>query len=154
MQSPHNIPRLWRQHTLRRQSKCPVFNIPYNSCDKLGHFSKVCHSKYSLSEPKSVATTSTNKLSACRNPFISNISYVAAIDPAPKISINITSFNGSASVSALPDSGDDIPAARKAMLHHLNEYVDNLLPSNTIPKVANGTEMHLMGKLPGHCDSG
>ena len=39
-------------------------------------------------------------------------------------------------------------AASAAILGYLNEHIDNLLPSNTVPKAANGTEMHPVGKLP------
>ena len=41
-----------------------------------------------------------------------------------------------------------------AVLHHLNEHIDNLLPSHIIPKAANGAEMHPMGKLPVHLKLG
>ena len=132
------------------RARCPAFNLPYNSCGKLGHFTKVCRSsRYFLPEPsKSVPTTSTNELSTGKDLLISNISHVAATDPAPKIPIHITSPNGSTSVSVLPDSGTDISTAREAILQHLNKHVNNLLPSSVIPKVANGTEMHPVEKLP------
>ena len=47
----------------------------------------------------------------------------------------------------MPDSGADISAAGEEILAHLNEHIDNLLPSTTVPKAANGTEMHPVGKL-------
>ena len=48
----------------------------------------------------------------------------------------------------MPDSGADISAAGEEILAHLNEHIDNLLPSTTVPKAANITEMHPVGKLP------
>ena len=48
----------------------------------------------------------------------------------------------------MPDSGANISAASTAILKHLNKHVDNLLSSNTIPKAANGTKIHPVGKLP------
>ena len=69
-------------------------------------------------------------------------------DPASKITINITSPNGSTSIPVLPDSGADISAAGEAILPYRNEHVNNLIPSSVIPKAVNGTEMHPMGKFP------
>ena len=76
------------------------------------------------------------------------ISHVTATDPAPKITLTITSLNGITSATVLPDSSADISAASTAILKHLNKHINNVLPSNTIPKAANGTKMHPVGKLP------
>ena len=130
------------------RARCPTFGLPCNNCGKLGHFAKVCCSRHSLPESKPTLTTSTNTLSTNKDLLLSNISNVAASDPAPKITINITTLNGSTSISVLPDSGADVSAAGKAIHHHLNEHVDNLLPSHIVPKAANGTAMHPIGKLP------
>ena len=108
----------------------------------------MCRSRHLISDSKPTSTTSANELSTHTDPLLSSISHVAATDPVLKISINITSPNGSTSVAVLPDSGADISAAGEGILHHLKEHVDNLLPSTIIPKTANGTEMHPMGKLP------
>ena len=48
----------------------------------------------------------------------------------------------------LPNSGADISAAGRGILRLLNEKISNLLPSNIIPKVANGATMHPLGKIP------
>ena len=125
------------------RARCPAFSLPCNICGKLGHFAKVCRSR-----PPPTSTTSAKAPSTYTDPLLSNISHVTATDPAPKITINITSLNGSTSVAVLPDSGADISAAGEAILHHLNEHVDNLHPSTIVPKAANGTEMRPMGKLP------
>ena len=73
---------------------------------------------------------------------------MTATDPAPKITLNISSLNGCIAATILPDLGEDISAAGEEILAHLNEYIDNLLPSITVPKAANGTEMHPVEKLP------
>ena len=136
------------------RARCPAFGLPCNNCGKLGHFAKVCRSRPSLPEPKATLTASTNTVSTNQDLLLSNISNVAASDPAPKIVVNITTRNGTTSIAVLPDSGADVSAAGEAVLHHLNEHIDNLLPSHIIPKAANGTEMHPMGKLPVHLKLG
>ena len=55
---------------------------------------------------------------------------------------------GSTSITVLPNSGTDISAANEAILCLLNEHADILVSSSMVPKAANGTEMHLIGKLP------
>jgi len=55
------------------QTRCPAFGLPCNTCGKLGHFAKVCHSRSLPSEPKSTPATSTNALSAYKDPLLSNI---------------------------------------------------------------------------------
>ena len=125
------------------RTRCPAFGQPCNNCGKLNHFAKVCRSR---TEPKPTPT-SVNALSAHKDIFLSNISNVAASDPAPKLTINITSLHGSTSIAVLPDSGANISAASEAILCQLNEHADNLVSSDIVPKAANGTEMHPMGKL-------
>ncbi|XP_065896213.1 uncharacterized protein [Dysidea avara] len=124
------------------RSRCPAFGLSCNICGKLGHFAKVCCSK--LPQPDTTPTpVGTNALS-----LLSTIRHVTATDPAPKITLNISSLNGTTAATILPDSGADISAAGEEILAHLNEHIDNLLPSTTVPKAANGTEMHPVGKLP------
>ena len=62
---------------------------------------------------------------------------MASSDPAPLITVNITSANGSYYCKALPDSGADISAAGKEILVHLNEHINTLAPSNVMPKAVN-----------------
>ena len=45
-------------------------------------------------------------------------------------------------------SYQDISAPSEAILCQLNEHADNLVSSDIVPKAANGTEMHPIGKLP------
>jgi hypothetical protein len=69
-------------------------------------------------------------------------------EPAPTITIHISSLNGNAELPALPDSGADISVAGKNILTHLGEHEDNLLPSTVTPRAVNGTRMHPVGELP------
>ena len=46
---------------------------------------------------------------------------MASSDPAPLITVNVTSANGSSDVTILPDSGADISASGREILVHLNE---------------------------------
>ena len=45
-------------------------------------------------------------------------------------------------LQALSDSGT---AANTNTLHDINKHVDNLLMSDVIPRLANGTQMHPIG---------
>ena len=55
--------------------------------------------------------------------------------------------HGSCHSQVLPDSGADISAAGEHVLPLLNEYKDNLLPSEFMPRSANGQRMHAIGKM-------
>jgi len=73
---------------------------------------------------------------------------MASTDPAPLITVNITSTNGSHDIKVLPDSGADILASGREILTHLNEQLRTLTPSDVVPKTVNGTKMFPLGKLP------
>ena len=79
---------------------------------------------------------------------LSNIRNVASTDPAPLIPISVSSLHDSIIIKVLPDSGADISAAGTEILCRLNEHVNNLLPSQIIPRAVNGAKMHPIGKLP------
>ena len=79
---------------------------------------------------------------------LSNIHHMASSDPAPLITVNITSTNGSSDVTVLPDSWADISASGREILVHLNEQPNKLIPSDVIPRTVNGTKMFPLGKLP------
>ena len=129
------------------RTQCPAYGISCHNCKKLGHFAKVCRSK-PTSEPNRPDTSASANVLLTPNAMLSNIHHVTSTDPAPNVSINITSSNGSTLTKALPDSGADILAAGRGILRLLNENTSNLLPSNIIPKVANGATMHPLGKIP------
>ena len=130
------------------RTQCPAYGVACHNCKKIGHFAKVCRSRPTptLEPNKAVASVSVNTPTVPRM-MLSNIHHVTSTGPAPTITVNITSPNGSASIQVLPDSGADISAAGKAILNHLNEKISNLLPSKIIPKAVNGTTMHPLGKL-------
>lgn len=139
----------------RRQ--CPAFSQTCHSCQKAGHFAKVCRGKPARqsglqpntqpqASARAIHVKSPTQMGSPRI-FMSNIGATAATDPAPTITMHISSLNGSADMEVLPDSGADISAAGKEILGHLGEYVDNLLPSTIIPKAVNGTRMQPIGKI-------
>ena len=73
---------------------------------------------------------------------------MASSDPAPLITVNITSANSSSDVKVLLDSGADILSSGRKILVYLNEQPNKLRPSDVIPRTVNGTKMFLLGKLP------
>ena len=94
-----------------------------NTCGKIGHFVKVCHSKPAQRDA-TPTSAGANALS-----LLSTIRHVAATDSAPKITMKITPLNGSTSAAVLPDSGADILTASATILGDLNEHLHNLLPT-------------------------
>ena len=124
--------------------QCPAYRQLCHNCQKVGHFAKVCRSKFARhrDSPSTVNTLQVNQHT------LFNIRNVSSTDPAPLIPINISSLHGSITIKVLPDSGADISAAGTEILCRLNEHVDNLLPSRIIPRAVNGTKMHPIGKLP------
>ena len=130
------------------RSRCPAYGQVCFHCQKLGHFAKVCRSKSTRRQPHLTPTPTSTNLPNVKYLTISGIRHIKANEPAPLIEVLITSPNGSSKFKVLPDSGADISAAGKEVLHNLNEHVDNLTPSSIIPKAVNGTDMYPLGKLP------
>ena len=79
---------------------------------------------------------------------LSTIKQLSTTDPAPTISIQLSSLNSSCHTEVLPDSGADISAAGEQLLHLLNDHVHNLLPSEIIPQTVNWQKMYPLGYLP------
>ena len=71
-----------------------------------------------------------------------------ATEPAPTITVRVSSSTGSHYINVLPDSGADISAAGQEMLHALGHHVDNILPSTISPRTVNGSSMVVLGKIP------
>ena len=67
-------------------------------------------------------------------------------EPAPTISVRMTSSKRTALVTVLPDSGADISAARQTIVGLLGHYLDNLAPSEISPRAVNGACMKPLGK--------
>lgn len=130
-----------RAHPAGR-TQCPAYNQMCFNCQKTGHFAKVCRSKTHRQRGFPTAT------GIPPNPKLSNIHHMASSDPAPLISVNVKSANGSGDIKVLPDSGADISASGKEILTHLNEKIESLSPSDVIPKAVNGAQMFPLGKLP------
>ena len=78
---------------------------------------------------------------------MSTIRQVTAAEPAPTILICISTNKRSYQTQVLPDSGADISAAGQDLLEHLDEHTDYLVPSQIIPRAANGQKMHSLGKM-------
>ena len=141
------------------RTQCPAYSHICFNCQKVGHFAKVCRSKPSRQHSpftnmdqrtphaghRSLSATTTE---GSPHPELDNIQHVASSDPAPLISLDVISANGSCYTKALPDSSADISAAGKTILSTLNEHINTLLPSTVIPKVVNGAKMFPLGKLP------
>ena len=133
-------------------TQCPAYHVSCHNCKKLGHFSRVCHSKPIQPHPPrpytSTLQSTQSDSSWSGQAGLSNIHHVTSTDPAPKLKIDITTLNGAITTAVLPDSGADISAASTSILSQLNEHIDNLLHSSVIPKAANGAEMHPVDRLP------
>ena len=82
-----------------------------------------------------------------RSPKMSTIRQVTAAEPAPTILIRISTNKRSYQTQVLLDSGADISAAGQDLLEHLDEHTDYLVPSQIIPRAANGQKMHSLGKM-------
>ena len=106
------------------------------SCESIGHDSGLKSGFFS-------ATTCCVK-----QLVLSNTHHVSFTNPPPMITIHISSLNGSSDIEILPDLGADISAVSKEVLSCLNGHVDNLVPSQMIPRTVNGAKMHPLGKLP------
>ncbi len=96
---------------------------------------------------KAVYVKSSNERGLPRA-HMSNIRDRATIDPAPTITIHVSSPNGFADIEILPDSGADISAAGNEVLRYLGEHLSNLLPSKIDPRAVNGSKMLSIGKIP------
>ena len=127
------------------RNQCPAYNQTCHHCHKVGHFAKVCRSKGTRQLHPQPSTTGGLTAITADAPLLSGVHHT---DPAPTIVVQICSANGSNTTEVLPDSGADISTASTKALHDLNEHVDNLLPSSIIPRAANGTQMHPIGRLP------
>ena len=78
----------------------------------------------------------------------SNTRVATILNPAPSAVIHVTLPNGSATLTALPDSGVDISAAGAEVLALLGKHELNLLPTQATPRAAKGTLMQPIGKIP------
>ena len=130
------------------RSQCPAFTQTCHHCHKVGHFAKVCCSKGARQLQPQPNTMGALTAIIADKPLLSGVHHDRFTDPAPTITVQICSTNGSNTMEVLPYSGADISAAGTKALCNLNKHVDNLLPSSIVPRAANGTQMHPIGRLP------
>ena len=140
------------------RTQCPAYNQLCRYCHKPGHYARVCHSKQSRELTSSGArprpVTASTRTIQTGEPHtesypsqLSTIKQVTHTDPAPTITVHISTQHGSCHTDVLPDSGADISAAGKQTLQDLNEGAHSLMPSTIIPRAANGSKMYPIGKL-------
>lgn len=134
---------------------CPAFKVTCHHCNKVGHFAKVCKSRQTpvpIPPPAKNAHEPRSNLiriekvspSSTESPWIlSNVT-----DPAPTINVHISALNGSATVTALPDSGADISVAGPDIIAILGEHCNNLLLSDMVPRGLTGHWMTPIGQPP------
>ena len=131
-----------QRHAQRRQ--CPAYNEQCTRCGKMHHFATVC-----MSKPSPAPAVRRDKLYHRPGAAISVVIAVTNAESAPTIDVTLESANGQAELSVLPDSGADISAAGPELLEALGTNVQNLLPTDVSPKVANGRPMKALGAIPG-----
>ena len=125
---------------------CPAYHAIYHNCKESGHFARVCCSRLQQlpGTPLSLPSATPNASTVSLEPHV----FSATIKPAPTVEIQISSLNGHATVSVLPDSGAEISIAGYGLLQSLNKHPDNLLMSPISPQAVNGSAMQPLGKLP------
>ena len=119
----------------RRQ--CPAYRQACFIRHKTGHFAKVCHGRQE--HQPWIAWPSKERGAPWVRTSIVRVTTI--LNPAPSVVIHVTSPNGSATVTALPDLGTDIAAAGAEVLALLGKHQLNLLPSQTTPLATNGSSM-------------
>lgn len=132
------------------RKKCPTFNQTCCSCRRLGHFARVCLRKHSAAgQYRKPATPHAQALSTNELPVVqlSELAHGPAT-PAPTVNMQVSTRHGQASLNIFPDSGAEISAAGPQFVKALQEYMDNLAPSNILPRAVNGSILHPVGKLP------
>ena len=139
------------------RKKCPAYNLVCHNRGKTGHFRRVCRQKPASTRPQHGASPQTNTLTTILSDLplvqLSNLGK-GSITPAPTVRMHVTTRNGQADVSILPDSGADICAAGPLFVAALGEHMDNFAHSDVAPRAVNGATLHLVGKsLTSHSTS-
>ena len=140
------------------RAQCPAFKQTCRFCLKVGHFARACHSRQPPQKhprqkypaAKAITAEEDEVDQETTSMTVLSVKQVATIDPAPTIMVEVSTIHGSVCTAILPDSGADISAAGENILPPLNEYKENLLPSEFRPRVANGQRMCPIGKMCVH----
>ena len=151
-QHPATCPGCGSKLHIGGRARCLAYEQTCHHCNKMGHFSMVCRARQVYTRPpqppgpQTPSTLSTSSLQMAQIDDtqlsqLSTIRQVTATEPAPTVSIRISSTNGSCETQALPDSGANISAAGPQLLHSLSEHALNLLPSKITPHTTNGHKM-------------
>ena len=131
------------------RKQCPAFHIVCHKCQRTGHFAKVCRSRKLASAPPQPGTeASTNAVRIFPISIKTSASIDPSIKPAPTIQAHFSTPNGSATLTALPDSGADLSVAGPSIIMTLGDHMSNLLPSQITPRTVSGHKMPPLGKLP------
>ena len=122
------------------RQQCPAFSRICHLCKKVGHVARVCKgglATFNNHPPHAAMAVHVEpplEEEVLPNVNASKVSDLPAFESAPTVHVELLSLNGQASVQVLPDSGADISVAGRALLSHLHEHPDNLLPSNVTPR--------------------
>ena len=137
----------------RRQ--CPAYNRTCGHCHKVGHFAKVCRSRPTQPPPSIVENQPSARTIRVQSKELSQQQHLqlykvqeAATEPAPTITVQVSSSTGTRNLNVLPDSGADISTAGQEVLEFLGQHVDNILPSRISPRTVNGITMTPLGRVP------
>ena len=90
------------------------------TCYEVGHLVMVCRARKSLLQAQSPPSTMAVQLTPHHDQPPPQIHVPQAgdsntVEPAPTINIHISSHNGNANITTLPDSGADISVAGKQL---------------------------------------
>ena len=129
------------------RKRCPAFHLVCHTCNRVGHLAKVCKSRKPATSNTAIQNPepATNAILVQTTPFTVK---GLKVEPAPTIKAYFSTPNGSALLTALPDSGADVSVAGIDIIKQLGDHKDNLLPSHITPRTVSGHKMSPIGKLP------
>ena len=138
-----------------RHRQCPEYNRTCAHCHKVWHFAKVCQSRQALPVPSNNEHQPNARAIRVQSQHLSQQHHLqlhtvqeTATEPAPTITVQISSSTGTRDLNVLPDSGADISAAGQEVLAYLGHQVDNIPPSYISPRTVNGLSMSPLRKVP------
>ena len=109
-----------------RHRQCPEYNRTCAHCHKVWHFAKVCQSRQALPVPSNNEHQPNARAIRVQSQHLSQQHHLqlytvqeTATEPAPTITVQISSSTGTRDLNVLPDSGADISAAGQEVLAYL-----------------------------------